>query len=204
MNKTEQKEPMEKKNSPAESGMPKKVEDLAEMARKGAAHVTGVDPDYTYLTLPLIDQYLKELPSDATQEVVQLVLTSAGCYFGEVVRRLLNGRWAVEAAATEAWRIELASCFLYFHPVGLAGEVYSRGADEDYDGSFGTLDKLNEPLSEMLAAAAPYSEDEYYSLAGRVDVLQMAADWLTALPMATGKRARIFTADDYREYLNQE
>ncbi len=184
--------------------VPSRVLDLAELARKGAAHVTGVDPDYTYETLPLVDMYLREVPEDATEEVLHLIVASSGCYFGEVARRVLNGRWAVGSGAPEGWRMELASCFLYFYPVGMAGEVYSRGKDPDYDGSLGTMIEAHDGLSEMLANAAPFSEDEYYSLACRVEVLQLAADWLTARPMAAGKRARIFTAADYSAYLDQQ
>jgi len=181
--------------------MPGRVGDLAEMARKGAEHVTGVEPDYTPETLPLLDQYLREVPPDATEEVKQLIVASTGCYYGEVLRRLLKGRWAVPSGAPESWRVELSSCFLYFHPVGMAGEVYTRGQDPEYDGAFATTDELHETLAEALAAAAPVSEDEYYSLAGRVDILQLAADWLTGQSLAVHKKAVHYSADNYRIFL---
>ena len=194
---SKQKQP--RKHEPT-GEMPKQVSDLAEMARAGAAHVTGVEPDYTPETLPLLDQYLKEVPADATEEVTQLIVASTGCYYGEVLRRLLNGRWAVPSGAPESWRVELNSCFLYFYPVGMAGDVFTRGKDPEYDGAMATTDELHETLAEVLASAAPLSEEEYYSLSGRVDVLQLATDWLTGQSLAIFKKAVYFSAENYRQF----
>ena len=188
------------RSKPPGGEMPGRVGDLAEMARVGAAHVTGVEPDYTPETLPLLDLYLKRVPPDATEEVIQLIVASTGCYYGEVLRRLLNGRWAIPSGAPERWRVELNSCFLYFYPVGMTGDVFTLGKDPEYDGAFATSDELHETLADVLAAAAPVNEDEYYSLAGRVDILQLAADWLTGQSLATHNREVTYNADSYRRF----
>ncbi len=177
---------------------------MAMMACRNVQQVIGVEPDFTPETLPLVDQYMRQLPEDSPAEVVELVLSTVGCYFGEVVRRLLNGRWAISPADPDRWRVELINCFFHFRPVGMAGEVYSRGADERYDGVFATHPEVWEGLSQALTEAVPMPEDEYYSLAGRVDVLERAVDWLTGRELASGKPPRTFTAEDYAMALELE
>jgi hypothetical protein len=162
--------------------------------------VVGVEPDLTPETLPLVDQYLRQMPSDAPSEARQLAIAGAGCYFGEVARRLLHGRWVLPDPAPSSWRVELVSCFLYFSPVGMAGEIQSRGESEEDDGSFATAVEQREDLHQMLAAAAPFSEDEYYSLSGRIDVLQLAADWLVGRRLSSGS-PRTYSAEDYQSAL---
>jgi hypothetical protein len=180
---------------------PEVVTDLIEMARKMVGQVIGVEPDLTPETLPLCDQYLRTLPEDATDEVRSLVVSAVGCYFGEVARRTLSGRWALCEEGPRAWRIELEPCFLYFHPVGMAGEVMLGRESELHDGSFATLDELRDELFEMLAMAPPLPEGEYYSLAGRIEVLQIAADWLVGRRLASDKPVEPYSAEDYLELL---
>ena len=81
----------------------------------------------------------------------------------------------------------------------MAGEVYFRGENELYDGSFATRDKLRDAMAEMLASASPTTEDEYYSLACRVDVLQLAADWLVGQTLVNDndKEPRTYSPLDY-------
>ena len=181
--------------------MPGEVEDLAMMACRNVEQLYGVEPDFTPETLPLLDQYLRELPPDSKPEVVELVLSTVGCYFGEVARRLLNGRWAMVGDSPAAWRVELISCFFHFRPVGMAGEILTSGASDAHDGSIATLDGLQDGLSRTLSEAAPLPEEEYYSLAGRVDVLELATDWLTSRQLASDEGARRYTAEDYQMVL---
>jgi hypothetical protein len=178
--------------------IPPAVEDLVRMGRRMVHEVIGVEPDLTPETLPLVDQYLREVPPDLSHETRELTVCAVGCYFGEVVRRVLHGRWAMDGGSPETWRVELSSCFLYFCPVGMTGEVLARADTDEYDGSFATSDDLRDDLSAVLRAAGPVPEDEYYSLCGRIDTLELAADWLTGKRMASGKPVRALSAEDYR------
>jgi hypothetical protein len=187
--------------SRVQEALPPQVADLVEMARHNVLEVVGVEPDLTPETLPLVDHYLRDLPEESPPEVRGLVVSAVGSHFGEVVRRILDGRWAIGGEDPTSWRIELSSCFLYFCPVGMAGEVLLGQESDDYDGTFGTLDELWEGLNTALATAAPMSEEEYFSLAGRVDILHFAADWLAAKRLASGKPPRHYSARDYARYL---
>jgi hypothetical protein len=180
---------------------PEAVADLVELARSAVTRVIGVEPDLTPETLPLLDQYLRTVPEDATAEVRSLVLASVGCYFGEVARRSLSGRWVLSDGGPSAWRIELEPCFLFFHPVGMTGEVMLGRPSDEHDGGFATLDSLRDDLFEMLELAPPLPEGEYYSLAGRIEVLELAADWLVGRRLASDSAAEPYTAQDYLEVL---
>lgn len=187
----------------SEIEVPPQILDLVLMAQRSVTDVVGVEPDLTPETLPLVDQYLRGL-DEVQEEVLDLVLTAVGCYFGEVVRRKLDGRWALPHSDPGSWRIELRNCFLHFRPVGMAGEVYMGAESDEYDGSFATLDEQRDDMAEMLGGAAPFTEEEYYSLSCRIDVLQLAADWLVARVLAKGKRPRSYSAEDYADRLDGE
>ena len=74
-----------------------------------------------------------------------------------------------------------------------------------YDGTFATLDRLHDELDEILANAAPMPEDEYYSLAGRIEILQLAADALVSrrLRDSKGKPLEGYEAEDYQIHLGE-
>jgi len=170
------------------------------MAQRSTNDVVGIEPDLTPETLPLLDGYLRAIPHDTTQPVLELVLAAVGCYFGEVVRRKLDGRWGLVSEDPARWRIEMVNCYLHFRPVGMAAEVFRRGACEGFDGSLGTLD--DDALGQMLARAAPMSEDDYHSFGGRFDVLALVVDWLVGQSMAQRNPPRVFGAEEYRVRLD--
>lgn len=192
-------------NHTPDTAPPPEVQRLIDRGREAVTEAFGVQPDMTPETLPLADGFLREVAASAHPSHRERLLTAIGCYFGEVVRRKLDARWAVDGSDPHQWRIELRSCFLYFSPVGMAGEVMFGCETPEHDGSFGTHDDTHDDLAQMLAAAAPYSEDEYYSLSGRVDVLELVSDWLVArrLVQARGHRPEPLTAEDYQRELGE-
>lgn len=184
--------------------IPEAVHQRVLAAKERIADHLGVAPDLTCETLPLLDGYLRAVGEQLDSEERQQVLEELGCHFGEVVRRKLHGHWsAVDDRSPSEWRVELESCFLYLHPVGMTGEVLLGVESEEHDGSFATSDEQHDLLSEMLASAAPMSEEAYYSLSGRIDVLELVADFLTGrrLIEGKGKRPEPYTRADYAAHV---
>ena len=164
----------------------------------------GVAPDMTPETLPLVDRYLRDTVADLPQPEREPQLTAIGAYFGEVVRRQLDGRWTL-TDEPRSWRIELSSCFLHFKPIGMAAEAMVGCEVAGQDGSFATLDELTPDLQQMLQQAPPLPEDEYYSLTGRAEVLAMVADWLTGRRIRHEKeQVRPIPAEAYRLVLDSQ
>lgn len=138
----------------------------------------GAKLDFSPDTLPFVDAYLRKIAEELSARDRAEAVEEMGCYFGEVLRRLLNGRWADEDNDPARWRIELLPCFLYFYPVGMAAEVVMHCESEDYDGSFATNKEMHQKLEEKIEELAPMSEDDYFSLCGRFDILQTVAEFL--------------------------
>src|SRR5512140_4023254 len=119
-----------------DDAVPAPVREYADQAVAYVRRALGVSLEYDSDTLPLLDHYLRTV--ETTQpETMQLVLATAGAYFGEVVRRRLGGRWEltssdeVRKSGDEApgWRVVLPTG-LNFSP---AGFVASAIAQADLD-----------------------------------------------------------------------
>jgi hypothetical protein len=164
-----------------EQNPPLEVLDLVSLAQNNVQTVIGIAPDFTTDTLPLVDEYLRRAPRQMSKAVEELLISSVGSYFGEVIRRKLDGRWVTEHLPPAQWRIELRPCFLYFFPVGMAGEVRQGEVSAKRNGSFSTMARLRDRLESLLAAAPPVPEDEYFSLTGRSEILETVADYLIGL-----------------------
>lgn len=151
---------------------------MADLARRAVTDRLGVAPDGHPETLPLVDAFLRQTVAEAAPTDRRQLTIAVGCYFGEVACRQLDGRWAPLGGDASGWRIELQRGRLWFSPVGMAGEVLCGCETPAYDGTLGVDEALRDELATLLAQAPPLAEAEYYSLAGRIEVLELAADWL--------------------------
>lgn len=186
-----------------EQRLPTPLQTRIDAAGQRISAALGVAPDLTQDTLPLLDGYLRMVAAELETAERQRAIEELGVHFGEVLRRLFDARWALDDEDTpETWRLELSSCFLYLHPVGMTGEVLLGCESEAFDGSFTTGDESHVALEEMLAEAAPLSEQAYYSLSGRCDVLQLVADFLTTRHLVANKgKPALIEAEDYRRHV---
>jgi hypothetical protein len=153
---------------------PGAVHELAEQAVDFVRKAVGIALDYTSETLPIVDHYLRAVPEGRT-EIVGLVATAVGAYFGEVVRRQLGGLWDADADDPRRWTLTVGPG-LRFSPVGVTAEAIAR-ADSD-DGAFEVPE--DDRAAVEAALDEEVSEEEYYSLSGRLDAFERIADVLAA------------------------
>jgi hypothetical protein len=158
---------------------------VAEYAEQAVAYVeraVGARLEYDSETLPLLDHYLRQVPSDKPTSIA-LVAATAGAYFGEVVRRHIGGRWEAAGADPLTWRVILPTA-LSITPASVALAAITR---EDDDASEIVVPEvLRERIEATLGAMGEVTEEQYYSLCGRLDTLEhlhevvatMAADRL--------------------------
>lgn len=162
---------------------PETIAPFVEACRAYVERAVGVALDGSTTSLAFVDHYVQHTRAGGPvkDEVLALVAPALGAYLGEVAIAQLGGRWTVAGEDPAAWRIELGTAPLWFHPVGMAAEALRQGDVEGYDASFSTIPAFQEALEEALAASPPVDEAYYYSLTGRLEVLEQAIDVLTEL-----------------------
>lgn len=183
---------------------------IAELAQRCVTHVhgrLGFELDGTPETLGVLDHFIDDVvreeargetppPGHAIRgHLVHLFAPSIGAYFGEVVRARLPARWRDPAKPPSGWSLELEGCYLRFNPAGAAAEAIARDHVADWSGALATAPAETDALHERLAAAPGVPEDEFFMLATRHEVLQIADDWLRQRGAAGGVPARLSAAD---------
>lgn len=163
-----------------ESACPAQVSEFADQAVRYVHTALQVTLTYDSETLPVMDHYLRSVP-ETHSSTVALVVSTAGAYFGEVVRRHLGGHWNIDAEEPTDWRLCLPGG-LSFAPAGMVASVIVRHDElEDIDTGFHVPPGLQAAAEQALSRMGEISEDEYYSLCGRLDTLEHIQDVLTGI-----------------------
>lgn len=189
-------------------GVPEPPEAVAELASSCVRFVErklGVRLDYTPETLPLLDHYLAEARSEVRDrpELLPLLVNGAGAYFGEVVRRRIPSWWHMPSGEPSSWQIQAEPIYLWFEPVAMAYDALLRGETEQGDEGELAIARLEiededrEALEHRLAELPPVSEEEFYALSTRLEVIDIAADVIKARMIENGLGEVVFTVEDY-------
>jgi hypothetical protein len=164
--------------SPQKVPPPGAIHDLAERAvelvRRAVSGPKGpMVLDYRPETLPILDHYLGEVPRDQP-ETVALIAAVAGAYFGEVTRRVLGGGWEQTSEPPESWILELP------HGVRVCpGELATCAITHEEEAGYDVPAPVR-PLVEEALSEREVTEEEYFSLSGRLETLQLIADLVAA------------------------
>lgn len=166
-------------SSPAQQP-PRNVEEYAGRTVEYVRRALGVSLEYDSDTLPLLDHYLGTVPADRP-EMIELVVATAGAYFGEVVRRLIGGRWDGTTEEVAEWRIILPTG-VQFSPAGFVAAAITRSEElEDFDSALDAPPRMRPYLADALQRMGDVTEDEFYSLCGRLDTLEHVHEVLVAV-----------------------
>lgn len=170
--------------------MPAQVTEYAEQVVEYVRRSLGVKLEYDSDTLPLLDHYLRA-PDIAAGNVAatQLVVSTAGAYFGEVVRRRLGGRWELTSASergdgpgrtVDSWRVVLPTG-LNFSPAGMVASAIAQADLDDLDTEIDAPSRMRPYVEQALARMGEVTVDDYYSLCGRLDTLEHLHEVLVAV-----------------------
>jgi hypothetical protein len=211
-------------HTPTAPPAPKPVADLAEACVRFVERAVGVKLDYQPETLPLLDHYIEQARALVKEkpEMLSVVAQMSGAYFGEVVRRQHASWWRTDDADPSEWRVEFESVFLALCPVGLVlaallrtseagdegagderderGERGERGEREDEaDLAQLTLEEEDRlAVSARLAELPQVSEQEFYALSTRLEVIDIAVEAIRARRLAQGEETEArFSPEDY-------
>ena len=161
-----------------EDPVPARVREYADQAVAYVRRALGVALEYDSDTLPLLDHYLRTVPSDQPA-TMQLVIATSGAYFGEVVRRRLGGRWEVMGEESD-WRVVLPTG-LNFSPLGFVASAIAQADIDDVDSEIDAPARMRPYVQQTLARMGEVSVEDYYSLCGRLDTLEHVHEVLVAV-----------------------
>jgi len=162
--------------------VPPRVREYAEQAVAYVRNALGVTLEYDSDTLPVLDHYLRTVDQIGGAEqaaTLQLVISTAGAYFGEVVRRRMGGRWELQAEDIE-WRIVLPTG-LNFAPMGFVAAAIAQADLDDLDSEFDAPPRMKPYVQRALERMGEVSLEDYYSLCGRLDTLEHVHEVLVAV-----------------------
>ena len=187
-------------------------ESIMNLSGRCITHVknrTGITLDYQSETLSVLDFFIREVLKEEgggaippvgdhrRADVMHLFAPTVGAYFGELVRNLFPCRWRIEDDDPKAWVIEFEHVPLRFNPVGAAAEALAEMDVEEWGCGLATARNMTEALRERLEAAPPVAEDDFFSLATRFEVLQIAVDWLRAQNSHKNAGPKNISKEDY-------
>lgn len=164
------------------STVPARVREYADQVVEYVRRALGLTLEYDSDTLPLLDHYLRtlqEIGADQTA-TVQLVVTTAGAYFGEVVRRRLGGRWETGEDDDVQWRVVLPTG-LHFAPAGFVAAAIAQADLDDLDTELDAPPRMRPYVQRALERMGEVSLEDYYSLCGRLDTLEHVHEVLVAV-----------------------
>jgi hypothetical protein len=158
--------------------VPPRVREYADQAVAYVQRALGIRLEYDSDTLPVLDHYLRTVPDDQPA-ALQLVISTSGAYFGEVVRQRLGGRWDLGTREAE-WRVVLPTG-IHFSPGGFVAAAIARADLDDLDSEIAAPPRMQPYVQEALARMGEVSVDDYYSLCGRLDTLEHVHEVLVAV-----------------------
>lgn len=181
---------------------PPHVLELAQACVQYVQRATGFVLDFHEDTLPVLDHYLRSVETHS-ESIRGLIAPSAGAYFGQVVRSVYPARWHTPGDDYALWRLEFEPCFLHFSPVAFAHEAMLGKELVEGPASFGVQRDDLPALRAVLDLLGGISEEDYFKLSTRFEVLSTVVDRLVASAAARDEFVPL-GHDVYRSVLDDD
>jgi hypothetical protein len=188
---------------PGPGSAPEAVAELADACVRFVRAAVGVSLDFRPETLPVLDHYLgtrrDELLAARTSnpEAMAIVARAAGAYFGEVVRAHFRSFWHLPSDDPARWEVRFESVYLSVNPLAVVYDAISHGDEEGPIAHLEVDDEDREAVAARLQELPPAPDEEFFSLATRLEVLEIAVDVIKARMMASGLGEVSFSGEDY-------
>ncbi len=201
------------------------VDGLVELYREQIRRALSFDLDDTETSLAFVDHHLSTAAEEDRAPILSLLSSSAGVYYGELVRKLIGGTWIGDGTDPRRLRMLMKYQFIYFSPVDQAMEAIAgkslelddpRLVDaERFDPAF-RLRPLPEPpeiagpdhdtvwLSERLSELPQVPENQLVSLTCRFETLKLMHEFLATKHAAEGRSPVELGVSDYLETMAAE
>lgn len=192
--------PMPPESAAEVDAPPEEISELVAMCVEAVARAAGVGLDFTADTLPILDHYVSLASASARErpELLPLLSRSVGAYFGELLRRELSGFWRIPSANVHDWALCARHVFLWINPLGVAFDALA--GDAEHEGPRSQLHVAPEyraAVDARLALLPEVSPEEFFLLATRFEVIQLAAETLAVEMSNAGYSDTEFELEDY-------
>jgi hypothetical protein len=180
--------------------VPRGILELAENCRSFVLQAIGVELDYEPETLPVLDEYLGRARTtlDERPEAAELVAITAGAYFGEVVRKKLDGFWLKKGDTELDWQLCARHALFAMNPAGIVLDTLARGAEHEGPSAELVLAPDDEQAAAARLAEMPeVSEEEYYLLSTRLELIEVVHEMLRDQMRREGRESITFEESDY-------
>lgn len=179
---------------------PQDVRELARACEQYVERALGFRLDYSVETLPVVDQYAREVRERVLErpDLMPLLAQALGAYFGEVLCRRLGGFWRLPSANIVDCQVCLQHAFLWLNPIGVAYDAIAGHAGHEGPGStLRVAPEDRELVSARLARLDDVAEADFYLLSTRMEVIELVVDALRQRMEEQGYGDTTFDESDY-------
>ena len=179
---------------------PDQIVDLYGVCIEYVRRALGVELDFTDETLPVLDHYLSIARTDLEDrpQLAQVLYSALGAYFGELVRRRVNGYWVIPNPDFHSWRVCARHVFLSLNPIGVVCEALAQTDDHAGPSAQLRLAPGDRALvAERLANVPPVPENQYYLLSTRLEAIDIIVETLYLAIQQGGSSSVEFEVEDY-------
>jgi hypothetical protein len=189
-------------DEPVFGEIPAEILELAENCRSFVFQAIGIELDYEAETLPILDEYVRRASTtvDDRPDAARLVAATAGAYFGEVVRRRLDGFWRKLGPKEADYQLCARHALLAMSPVGMVLDAMAGGGEHGGPSAELVLAPDDrEAAATRLAEFPPVSERDYYLLSTRLEVIEVVHRTLREQMKKEGREDIVFEPADYED-----
>ena len=183
-----------------DASAPDQIVELYGVCIEYVRRALGVELDFTDETLPVLDHYLSIARTDLADrpQLAQVLYSALGAYFGELVRRRVNGYWVIPNPDFHSWRVCARHVFLSLNPIGVVCEALAQTDDHGGPSAQLRLAPGDRALvAERLASVPPVPESEFYLLSTRLEAIDITVETLYLAIQRDGSSSVEFEVEDY-------
>lgn len=182
------------------SDTPEQVAELATACVNYVRQAVGVELDYTPETLPVLDHYLDQSRALVDKEagLRDLLESSAGAYFGELVRRRFDAHWYLPDSDPRRWRVVCRHVLLAIDPVGMAAAACDDPLRSESQPMYlGLVPADRDHVIRRLSEAPPVPASDFCLLSTRLEAIDITVETLRGLMQLEDRGDVEFELDDY-------
>jgi hypothetical protein len=187
-----------------DEGSPENVLELAAACVRYVASATGVHPDFSAETLPLVDHYLASAREQVAgrPELTPLIAQAAGAYFGEVVCRTFDCFWRAPSANLHDHSVCGRRAFFWINPYGAGYDALLGSTDHGGPRSRVWVAPEDRQVVEARLAALPeVDEQDFHTLTTHIEALDVIVAGVKSQLSARGLDGDEFDPEDYEAEL---